>query len=286
MKIGIVGNQLKNECGELSEELQEWFGRRGVEAVSTLIRPAREMDQNPEEAGLEHCPELDGVIVLGGDGTLLRTARWVAAKGVPILGVNLGRLGFLTELEKMNMYEGLEAFLRGEYRIEERMMMETRLTRDQQVISATRSLNDVVIHRGPLARIIAVEAYIDGQYFTAYEGDGVIVSTPTGSTAYSLSAGGPIVSPTAPVMLVTPICPHTFYSRPLVISAEQRIKIILQPGFDTVMLTIDGQQGIHLEAKDEIDIFQSQVNTRLIKISGRHFFDVLREKLTQNDPVG
>lgn len=286
LRIGIVSNQLKDNCRNLAEEIEEWFKQRGAEVLSNTMTPSTLPDIKLQESGIEYNHELDGVVVLGGDGTLLRTARRLASKGIPLLGVNLGRLGFLTELEKRELYQGLEAFLSGGYRIEERMMMETRVWRGSEVIDASRALNDVVIHRGTLARIISVEAYIDGHYFTTYEGDGVIVSTPTGSTAYSLSAGGPIVSPTAPVMLVTPICPHSFYSRPLVISNEQRIRIITQPGFDEVMLTIDGQHGIHLKAGDEIDISRSSVSTRLIKLSGRHFFDVLREKLTQNDPLG
>lgn len=284
MRLGIVCNQTKRDCRQSAVAISEWLSQREV---------AVKLPPLPEE-GQSECPEpeasfyrdTDGILVLGGDGTLLRAARRLAGLNVPLLGVNLGRMGFLTELERNDLYAGLERFLRGDYAIEERMMLESMLWRSGEAIERSLALNDVVVHRGPFARIIALEAYIDGHYFTTYEGDGVIISTPTGSTAYSLSAGGPIVAPDVPVILITPICPHSFYSRPLVISTGKRIKIVLHPRFDEVMLTIDGQYGVRLQAGDEIEVCRSSQATRLVKLKGRHFFEVLREKFTRNHGRG
>lgn len=282
MKLGIVCNQLKPDCRELAEEIRRWLVERGVEVYLPAL-PGQGTTEARNLQSDDFYAAIDGVVVLGGDGTLLLSARKTAGLGVPLLGVNLGRMGFLTELERVDLYQGLDKFLRGEYSIEERIMLEAELWRNNQVFDSARSLNDVVIHRGPLARVVTLDSYIDDHYFTTYDGDGVIISTPTGSTAYSLSAGGPIVAPDVPVMLVTPICPHSFFSRPLVISSEQRIKIVPHPRFDEVTLTIDGQYGLKLQAGDEIRVFRSRMTTKLIKLAGRHFFDVLREKLTIND---
>lgn len=281
MRLGIVCNQTKRDCRQTALAVSEWLSQRGV-AVKLPLLPVDGQTECPEpEAGF--FSDTDGILVLGGDGTLLRAARRLAGLNVPLLGVNLGRMGFLTELERSDLYEGLEKFLRGEYAIEERMMLESVLWRGGEAVERSLALNDVVVHRGPFARIIALEAHIDGHYFTTYEGDGVIISTPTGSTAYSLSAGGPLVAPDVPVILITPICPHSFYSRPLVISNGKRIKIVLHPRFDEVMLTIDGQYGVRLEAGDKIEVCRSSQVTRLVKLKGRHFFEVLREKFTRNN---
>ena len=226
---------------------------------------------------------LDGIIVLGGDGTLLSVARRVDDLEIPILGINLGQLGFLSEVERQDMYPCFDKLVKGEYRIEERMMLEAQVIREGQVLHISRALNDVVVNKGPLARIITLDAYIDGQYFSTFRGDGLIIATPTGSTAYSLSAGGPIVSPEVEMILLTPICAHTLYSRPLIISPSQQITIVLKPRFDEVAVTVDGQQGFRLKAGDEVVVSRSACRTRLVKVRGRHFFEVIRDKLTVSD---
>jgi NAD+ kinase len=178
------------------------------------------------------------------------------------------------------MYPCFERLVRGEYLIEERMMLEAQVIREGQVLNVSRALNDVVVNKGPLSRIITLDAYINGQFFSTFRGDGLIIATPTGSTAYSLSAGGPIVSPEVEMILLTPICPHTFYTRPLIISPAQHITVVLKPRFDEVAITLDGQHGFRLKAGDEVVVSRSSYRTRLVKVRGRHFFELIRDKLT------
>lgn len=278
-RIGIIPNQQKADGLKLAYELKQWFDIRGVE----VRLPAIPKKDNVEEGAIwqeqDFYEGLDCIIILGGDGTLLRVARAVDTLNIPILGVNLGHLGFLTELELPDMYSYLEKLLSGEYHIEERMMLESKVIRQGRVLDTSRALNDVVVAKGPLSRIIHLDVYIDDQYFSTLRGDGLIISTPTGSTAYSLSAGGPIVTPLMEMILLTPICSHTFYSRPLVISSDQCIKIVLKSR-DEVALTVDGQYGLRLQVDDRIVVYHSSCKTRLIKVRGRHFFEVIRDKLT------
>ena len=277
--VGIIHNHQKPGGQALARELQAWFNSRGVE-VRIPANLSQEHEQvYPAFSNGDFYVGLDCLVVMGGDGTLLRAARAMDDLSIPILGVNLGNLGFLTEVELSDIYPYLERLVTGDYEIEERMMLESQVVHEGRIIDTSRALNDVVVGKGPLSRIITLDTYIDEHYFATFSGDGLIISTPTGSTAYSLSAGGPIVSPAVEMILLTPICPHTFYSRPVVIAPTQRIRIIIRPRFDVVSFTVDGQHGFSLQANDEIIVSRSTCRTRLIKVSGRHFFDVIREKM-------
>jgi Predicted sugar kinase len=221
---------------------------------------------------------VDLLLVLGGDGTLLSMARLVGDLNVPILGVNLGGLGFLTALTIDELFPALEALLRGDLLVEERMMLAARVTRQGERLSEYVALNDVVITKSAMSRIINLDVSVQGQFATAYRADGLIVSTPTGSTAYSLSAGGPIVFPTMDAIVLTPICSHTLTNRPIVLPGGQPIDVTLQSDQD-VMLTMDGQVGFHLKRGDRIEIRRAAARIRLLRFPQKHFFSVLRTKL-------
>ena len=283
LKIGFIANLQKQKGQSLARKLKAWLDERGVE--SRL--PA---DLHPDGSGRElvcwdreFYEGLDCGIVLGGDGTLLRAVRVTAGLGVPLLGVNLGRLGFLTELECRDVYRGLEKLLRGEYSIEERTMLESRVRRQGALVDFAVALNDVVIHKGPFFRVIVLDVYIDDEYFSSYQGDGLIISTPTGSTAYSLSAGGPIVAPGVPATVLTPICPHSLFSRPLVISCRQQVTAVLRSTQAEAMVAVDGQHRFQLKSGDRVTVGCSPYTARLIRLGEKQFFNVLREKFVAGD---
>ena len=221
---------------------------------------------------------VDLLIVLGGDGTLLSMARAVGDLGTPILGVNLGDLGFLTATTLDEMLPAAEAALAGRMAIDERMLLAARLVRAGATLGKFAALNDVVITKSAMSRIIRLEVAVDGDFATGYRADGLILSTPTGSTAYCLSAGGPIVFPTMDAVVLTPICSHTLTNRPIVLPATQRISITLLTDQD-VMLTLDGQVGFALKAHDIVEVRRATARTRLLRVPQKNFFSVLRTKL-------
>jgi len=223
--------------------------------------------------------QVDLLIVLGGDGTLLSVARLVGARRVPILGVNLGALGFLTEIPLEDLYRTMEEVLSGEYQFSERMMLTAHVLRQGEGIAEYSVLNDAVINKGALARIIEMETYIDSEYVTTYRADGLIISTPTGSTAYSMAAGGPIIFPSLQALVLTPICPHTLTNRPLVIPNWVKIEVILISEREDVYLTLDGQVGIALRYRDAVEVRSAEHSIRLIRSSHRSYYEVLRTKL-------
>jgi NAD+ kinase len=218
----------------------------------------------------------DLLIVLGGDGTLLSMARAVGDLAIPIVGVNLGDLGFLTATTLGEMIPALDALLRGEMVIEERMMLATRVHRGDKVVSTWLGLNDTVITKAAMSRIINLSVSIDGQHAILYRADGLIVSTPTGSTAYSLSAGGPILYPTMDSVVLTPICSHTLTNRPIVVPGVQHVEITLLTSQE-VMLTVDGQVGFGLREHDRVEVGRAPAAIRLVRF--KDFFSVLRTKL-------
>lgn len=219
------------------------------------------------------------MIVLGGDGTLLSAARAIGGGETPILAVNLGGLGFLTAITTDEVYPQLERALNGDFRIERRRMLHSELRRDGACLDSFDALNDVVLTKFQIARMIDLEVQIDGHFVCVYRADGLIVATPTGSTAYSLSAGGPIVFPSVPSVLITPICPHTLTNRPVVMNEESVIKIVNLSEDDSTYLTIDGQVGQLLKRGDLVCCSRSPHATNLIQPPTMQFFDVLREKL-------
>jgi len=240
----------------------ESYGLKGIEGVDPTTIPK----------------QADALVVFGGDGTMLWVARLVEGHRCPILGVNLGSLGFMTETTVDRLYLNLKALVEGSYSIDERCMIQAEVVRNSRILETHHALNDVVINKAALARVISVDAYFDKSFIANFVADGMIVSTPTGSTAYSLSAGGPIVFPSLESILITPICPHTLTNRPLIIPPNHKIRFVLRSGED-VMLTIDGQVGVKFEEGDEVVCTRSPFKIHLIKPGGKSFFDVLREKL-------
>ncbi len=221
----------------------------------------------------------DAVFVLGGDGTMLSVSRLVAERGVPILGVNLGTMGFITEINKEDLYDAAERMLAGTCAVEERLMLKAAVYREGEKAAEYTVLNDVVINKGALARIIDLETNINGTYVTTVKADGLIISTPTGSTAYSVSAGGPILYPTLKSIVLTPICSHTLTNRPIVLPEDFRIEVVLKTLSEDVYLTLDGQVGFSLRVDDVIAISKSEFKTRLLIPFERDYFKVLRTKL-------
>lgn len=278
-KIGLIVNMSKISAPSIAKKVIKWLEDKHID-IYLPKETAQELDLDKygrDEADLYSIP--DALFVLGGDGTLLNAARCVAEKNIPLLGINLGNLGFLTELEIDKLFNGLADLISGNYYIEERMMLEANVKRRGEIIGNFHALNDIVITKGAFARMIEMNTYIDNNFFTTYPADGIIIASPTGSTAYSLSAGGPIVSPDIDIMIITPICPHTLYARPIIISHNQIIKVLLISDTGEVMLTVDGQDGFQLQKEDEILVKKSHLTTKLIKLRDRTFYDILREKL-------
>jgi len=222
--------------------------------------------------------ELDMIIVLGGDGTILRTARTVARFEVPILGINMGHLGFLTAVEILEIEKAIENIGKGSYTIEDRMMLQCEINIDGNT-KLYNSLNDIVVSKGTLSRILNYEIYINDKFYTSFNSDGVIISTPTGSTAYALSAGGPIVYPTLDVISLIPICPHSMHMRSIILESSSKISIIVNSKNEQVFLTIDGQEAIDLEKCRRIEVKKYSFKCKLVRINGYNYFEVLRKKI-------
>jgi NAD+ kinase len=271
----VVAKAASREAVFVAHELSEWLRRRGLEVG--LDQATLRARGSAEKA---FCPgePCDLVVVLGGDGTLLAAARSVGS-AAPILGVNLGTLGFLTEVSRGELYPSLVQVLAGRFRVEERSLFDVDLQRDGSGVIRYQVLNDAVITKSALARIIELTLCIDGHLIARFRADGLIISTPTGSTAYNLSAGGPILSPLLPVAVLTPICPHALSLRPIVVPDTGRIEVTLETQREEVYLTLDGQEGTSLGYHDVVRLGRSDSRVRLVKVSGRGFFDSLRGKL-------
>jgi NAD+ kinase len=276
-KIGIICKLEKAEPKEILQDLLPLLKRTGCD-VYLDTETASKIGLNGYSRS-EIASLVDAIIVLGGDGTMLSVSRLVAEKGVPILGVNLGSLGFITEISKEEVLAAVEKMIQSPLAIEERLMLHTQIFRNDNQVASYLALNDIVFNKGALARIIDLETYINGRYVTTYKADGLIVSTPTGSTAYSLSAGGPILYPTLDSILVTPICSHTLTNRPIVLPQDFKIKVVLKTLSEDVYLTVDGQEGFSLRMDDAIEIGKSRSKARLLLPKERDYFDILRTKL-------
>lgn len=230
---------------------------------------------NPE---LDDLKIFDVIVVIGGDGTLLYASRLLKGEKKPILGINMGGLGFLTEIAPDEAFEVIECFLNNSCKMSERMMCDVKLLRKNKLIKSATVLNDAVITKGNLARMIELETYVNDNFLSKYRSDGLIVSTPTGSTAYSLSAGGPIITPDVNCMVLCPICPHTLTHRPIVISSGSKIEIIIKSNSD-VYLTLDGQEGYPLSNNDKIIITRSDKKTYIVTSPFKNYFEILTNKL-------
>lgn len=277
--VGIVSKPSSAQAVHLVPELVNWLLARNIR-----------LRYDPETAvylgssdGIPRADVPDGcqlLVVLGGDGTLLSAARAIAGRDIPLFAVNLGGLGFLTAITVDEVFPELERAFLGEHRIGMRGMIRCELYRGDDLVAAYEALNDVVITKGTIARMISLDTWVDTQFLCAYKADGLIVSTPTGSTAYSLSAGGPVVFPTVAAFCLTPICPHMLTNRPVIVPDESVIRIVSLAESDTAYLTIDGQVGEPLLRNDAIVCRRSDKVLRLVRPPRMMFFDVLREKLS------
>lgn len=279
--VGIITALHRQNALEAARALVAFLEARAIlaktdrECAAQLRRP----DLGAER---EQLARMDLVVVLGGDGTVLGAARETAPRGTPLLAVDLGTFGFLSDVKVADLPAAMERLLRGEFRIEERHTLQATIVRAGREVATSIGLNDAVITRGALSRMIRLQAFINGQYVALYPADGIIVSTPTGSTAYSLSAGGPIIHPSVKVLILTPICPHTLFTRPLIISESEEVRIVAHwhaQQAEEVMLTVDGQVGIWLHPGDEVIVRKFDCPARLVKLGRDTFYERLREKL-------
>ncbi|GAB6099006.1 NAD(+)/NADH kinase [Halanaerocella petrolearia] len=281
-KIAIIANNKKEETPPVLWEVCKILDQYDQEYILDQAS-AKLIEKKVESIEYNNVvSEAETIIVLGGDGTLLKVARTFATSDVAILGINLGNLGFLTDVEVDDLAEGLKQLLAGEYTIEERMMLHGEVIRDGEVVNKTVAANDIVVTKGPFARIINLKTMIDSQLVATYPADGLIVACPTGSTAYSLSAGGPIVNPSLDSLILTPICPHTLHSRSIIIGEEEEVQIEIEADHQDIMLTVDGQDTFRLSPQDVVKVSKSDLTTRLIKLEGYNFYQVLRNRLKEN----
>ena len=279
--VGIISKPNSAAAASIVPVLIEWLRERGM-AVRIDEQTALYAGAGGSSSGIprDEVPEgCDLVIVLGGDGTLLAAARAIGRRETPLFPVNLGGLGFLTAITIDELYPELERALRGEHRIAKRKLLATEVVRGGQVVAAYEALNDAVLTKAAIARMIDLDAHVDQQFVCAYKADGLIISTPTGSTAYSLSAGGPIIFPSVPAICITPICPHMLTNRPVLVPETSVIRVISRAPDESVFLTIDGQVGNPIREGDTLVCRSSDYTLRLVRPPHMMFFDVLRQKL-------
>lgn len=282
--IGVIVKPHQPDALETLCALTMWLSERGITFVGL---PEIEHEQIEHQTGCsiqvvaeaEMPNRVDLMLVLGGDGTMIATSRMLGDNQIPVIGVNYGGLGYLAEFPIEEMFPALEAILDGEYQVQQRLMLRVELWRGAELVTQNRVLNDVVINKSALARIIEIEAYLNHQFVNLFRADGLIVATPTGSTAYNLSAGGPIIFPSMNAMVITPICPFTLSNRPIVVPDDSMIEVRLITEHEEVALTLDGQVGFSLQAGDRIQIRKSHTTFNLVQPPNRNYFEVLRNKL-------
>lgn len=283
-RIGIVLKPHQPDALKTICQLVAWLAERDITLVGG---PEIERERIEHQTGCavrqvegeKLAGEVDLMLVLGGDGTMIATARLVGDQEVPVLGVNYGGLGYLAEFRIEELFTALESILSGNYRLDRRVMLDVELRRGTDPPKTSRVLNDVVINKSALARIIEIETYFDHYFVNSFRSDGLIVSTPTGSTAYNLSAGGPVVFPSMNAVVITPICPFTLSNRPIVVPDNAEIELLLKTDNEEVALTLDGQVGFPMEVEDRVVIRKSRTTFNIIQPSNRNYFDVLRDKL-------
>ncbi len=265
-KIGIVLKP-SPQAEETLKKLSSWLCDRKKKVL--VLDPFKN----------KTLPRVDIIVVLGGDGTLLSVARWIAGSEIPILAVNMGSLGFLTEVTLSELYSSLEHVFKKEYLEDPRMMLSCVIERGRKIIKKPTVLNDIVVNKGPFARLIKMEVSVNGQFVTSLRGDGLIIASSTGSTGYTLSAGGPIVHPSVDAIVLTPIAPHTLTNRPIVIPSNVEVRVLLKDNEASPVVTFDGQDVFPLETDDQVCIKASTSRLKLIRSPHRDYYQVLREKL-------
>lgn len=279
-RIGLVPNPGKPKALELANEVAFKLKKLGIEYIidEQVEKSLKNLDC--KFLARDRMADLvDMIIVFGGDGTYLHTARSIPTKEIPILGINLGRLGFLTEIEIHELDWALQQLAEGNYKIAERIMVDGRVIRNNTECYATVGLNDMTITNAGKVAMVELEVYIDDEFVNSYPADGLIICTPTGSTAYSLSAGGPIVDPFSKTLIITPICPHTLYSRSIVISADEEIKVVIRSNSPDCVMTIDGQENFKLKKNDEIVMYRADNIVKSVKLPEHTFYKILRNRM-------
>ncbi len=276
-KIGIIANTAKERSRGYTAAVRKWLLERGLEVYLEEGIAARVGIPEQERNGLWALADL--IIVFGGDGTILSTARLLADRDVPIVGINLGVFGYLTEINLDEMYSALEEILAGNFQVEKRMMLSAEIMRGDASLYRGAVLNDVVINRGNLSRLVELETMVDGRYLTTFKADGLIVATPTGSTAYSLAAGGPIVFPELDSIIINPICPHTLTNRPLILPHNVEVEVIFNTLELGATVTLDGQISFPIACRDRVLIKKSEQTTKLVASPHRGYLEILRTKL-------
>jgi len=285
MKVVLSSNPYRDRGMKAALEAKKILERENIDAVLCLSFTPRKGERVDIPHGIsvssldKELPGADVLVCFGGDGTILHAARDATSHNVPVLGVNLGSVGFMAELERTEL-SLLSLLGKGSHRTEERMMLDIRVLRGGRVISEDLALNDAVISNGSMARVAQLEVLADGEVVTEVTGDGVIIATPTGSTAYSMSAGGPIVEPTSSCVLITPVCPHQLSARPIVLGAERKVSVQLpRNSRKQLFLSVDGGKAVRLSGGDRVEVSRSSRTTRLIRLSERSFYQIIRQKL-------
>src|SRR5215204_5243452 len=281
-KVGVIVKPNHAEAWKTACELSDWLESRGIELVGSRRFKTETFDTERcdiDTADDERIGTSDLIVVLGGDGTMISASRLVGDSDVLVLGINYGSLGYLTDFRIEEMFSALEAIFLGEYETDRRVMLDAEHWRGEEMLSSGRVLNDVVINKAALARIIEIEVSLNGLFVNSFRSDGLIISTPTGSTAYNLSAGGPIVYPSMNAVVLTPICPFTLTNRPIVVPDDAMIELKLEKENEGVVLTLDGQIGYTMKTGDCVRIRKSRSTFNLVQPANRNYFDVLRNKL-------
>ena len=284
-KIGVFCKPKASSATDTLSKLIPWLRERGHQVFLDATTATLINETSSGEKG-EISQQADLLIVLGGDGTLLSAARTAHPYGVPILAVNLGRLGFLAEISIDKLYPTLENILAGKFEVENHMLLNACIWRNGKKVEDHNVLNDVVINKGVVARVINLQVLVNGQYMTSYRADGLIIATPTGSTAYSLSAGGPIIHPSMHTLVLSPICPFTLTNRSILIPDQSIIQVKLGAEYDDVRITLDGQEGYDMKTKDILEIRKTKTTLQLIRGPNKNYYQTLRKKLhwgTQNE---
>jgi len=275
-RIGLVVKS-DAKAKKKADELEKWLRSKKIEIIRK--KSVASGQKNAYGNQLLAPSDLFCIFVLGGDGTFLSAVRWIGDQNIPILGIKFGEVGFLAEIAEESLYAAAEKVLKGDFILRPRMRLGVKVTRHNETMTQETVLNDVVINRSALARLAHIETYINDHYLTTYSADGLIVATPTGSTAYSLAAGGPVIHPAVPGIILTPICPFTLTNRPLIVPESANIKIRLVKGSSDIILTFDGQKGLEINDRDEILIQKGPHPIHLITLPDRQYFDILKNKL-------
>ncbi|MCE5314825.1 MAG: NAD(+)/NADH kinase [Armatimonadota bacterium] len=278
--IGLAPNPHKSDAMQLTVELADWLAEKNVrvlvsEEIAAGIGRPRLAATESDVVGA------DLLMVLGGDGTMLRWGRLAAPRGTPLVGVNFGQYGFITETHPTNAKTALAKFLDGDYSLSERVVLKATVTREMELIGTYYGLNDVVVSKGPFARMLGLRTYAGNKFIVNYTADGIIIASPTGSTAYSLSAGGPVVHPGVSVFIITPICPHTMNARSLVVPDTETVQIIpdCAEANPEIMVTVDGQLGEHLACGDKVEVGKADFTAKLVQLEPQSFYTKLQRRL-------